>query len=155
MVEFTENTKKVEDELKEKLNQGEKGLREGIDELRKKAEETIEKAKEKLTPETITQIKEILKKIKKVVSNLPTEKVPGLDKVLEKLDLILEELDPPDKPGAAEEEIRAIIGLIDDQLIPYVAANVRAAKRDLDLYTRNLRLIFDYLLVMDRKLDDV
>lgn len=122
-----------------------------LDDLKKKTTDLLEEIKEKATPENILRVKEVIKQVKEIISNLPLDRVPGLDKVLEKIDKVLELLDPPDEDaGTRQAEVRMIAELVEQHLVPFVEANAEAARRDVGLYAQRLRLVGDYLPLVER-----
>jgi hypothetical protein len=154
MADFNETTKNLQKQAKDKFDEGKKKVGEGLDQAKEKAKEIGEKAKEKLTPETIMQIKAIIKQVKELISNLPLDKVPGLEKWLEKLDKLVEKLDPPDR-ASAKSHARALRALIDDELVPFIEQNVAVAKQDLDAYLHRALLTYDLLLMVEIELDRI
>jgi hypothetical protein len=153
MVDYSDSTKELQKQAKEKFDEGKKKIEEGLDKAKDKAKDLTEKAKEKLTPETVTQIKEIIKQVKELISNLPLDKLPGgIEKWLEKLDKLVEKLDPPDR-ASREAHARALRTLIDEELVPFIDHNVVVAKQDLDVYLHRVQLTYDLLLMAEIDVD--
>jgi len=151
----------VTEGLGKEIEDAQKAMGEGVDELKKKAGELIDeatkkakegldKAKQALTPETIKEIKEIDKAIKEAVPNL-VGLLPGpAQQVVEKLDKLIEKLDPPeDDPEGADGHVVALGGLMEKQLKPLIDDIGARAKQEIALIMQRLELTYDLLLILD------
>jgi hypothetical protein len=132
---------KEAEELGKKAKEGLDGF---VDKVKDKGKEAADEAKKAITPETIAQIKAILKKIREHSDNiLLGPQVPDwVPKVIEKLEKLLGELDPP-SPDLADLHVRALREFVDLHLEFFIDAVAAVAKQDLDAYLHRLLMVYD------------
>lgn len=155
-MDYNEKTKELQKQVKEKADKAKKAAEDLVDDATKKAKEAVDKAKQALTPETIQKIKEIDKKIKEAVPNLIGDLPGPAQKVIEKLDKLIAELDPPeDDPEALDRHVAALRGIMEQHLKPFIDECAQLAKQEISLNTRRMELTYDLLLLLEAEAEEL